>query len=249
MINEKKLIIVLPAYNAAATLAKTYNEIPFNIVDEVILVDDSSRDNTVEEAKKLGIQHIIVHEQNKGYGGNQKTCYTKALALNADIVIMLHPDYQYTPKLIHSMAYLIANNVYHVVLASRILGRGALRGGMPRYKYIANRALTFTQNILMNQKLSEYHTGYRAFSAEVLRNINFMANSDDFVFDNQMLAQICYAGYEIAEITCPTLYFKEASSINFRRSVTYGLGVLATSFSYFFKKTGLGNHRIFQKPQ
>jgi len=190
-----------------------------------------------------------VHEQNKGYGGNQKTCYTKALALNADIVIMLHPDYQYTPKLIHSMAYLIANNVYHVVLASRILGRGALRGGMPRYKYIANRALTFTQNILMNQKLSEYHTGYRAFSAEVLRNINFMANSDDFVFDNQMLAQICYAGYEIAEITCPTLYFKEASSINFRRSVTYGLGVLATSFSYFFKKTGLGNHRIFQKPQ
>lgn len=249
MINEKKLIIVLPAYNAAATLAKTYNEIPFNIVDEVILVDDSSRDNTVEEAKKLGIQHIIVHEQNKGYGGNQKTCYTKALALNADIVIMLHPDYQYTPKLIHSMAYLIANNVYHVVLASRILGRGALRGGMPRYKYIANRALTFTQNILMNQKLSEYHTGYRAFSAEVLRNINFMANSDDFVFDNQMLAQICYAGYEIAEITCPTLYFKEASSINFRRSVTYGLGVLATSFSYFLKKTGLGNHRIFQKPQ
>lgn len=249
MINEKKLIIVLPAYNAAATLAKTYNEIPFDIVDEVILVDDSSRDNTVEEAKKLGIQHIIVHEQNKGYGGNQKTCYTKALALNADIVIMLHPDYQYTPKLIHSMAYLIANNVYHVILASRILGRGALRGGMPLYKYIANRALTFTQNILMNQKLSEYHTGYRAFSAEVLRNINFMANSDDFVFDNQMLAQICYAGYEIAEITCPTLYFKEASSINFRRSVTYGLGVLATSFSYFLKKTGLGNHRIFRKPQ
>lgn len=240
MINGKKLIIVLPAYNAGQTLEKTYSEIPFDIVDEVILVDDSSRDNTVEVARRLGIHHVIVHQQNKGYGGNQKTCYNKALELNADIVIMLHPDYQYTPKLIHSMAYLIANDVYHVVLASRILGRGALRGGMPFYKYIANRLLTFTQNVLMNQKLSEYHTGYRAFSAEVLQRINYELNSDDFVFDNQMLAQICYADYEIAEITCPTLYFKEASSINFSRSVTYGMGVLGTSFGYFFKKIGLG---------
>ncbi|HOE05346.1 MAG TPA: glycosyltransferase family 2 protein, partial [Bacteroidales bacterium] len=216
MINNKKLIIVLPAYNASQTLEKTWSEIPFDIVDEVILVDDSSRDNTVEVAKSLGIHHIIVHEQNKGYGGNQKTCYNKALELEGDIVVMLHPDYQYTPKLIHSMAYLIANEVYQVVLGSRILGRGALRGGMPFYKYIANRLLTFTQNVLMNQKLSEYHTGYRAFSADVLRKINYNVNSDDFVFDNQMLAQICFAGYEIAEITCPTLYFEEASSINFR---------------------------------
>jgi len=239
MINNKKLIIVLPAYNASQTLEKTWAEIPFDIVDEVILVDDSSRDNTVEVAKSLGIHHIIVHEQNKGYGGNQKTCYNKALELEGDIVVMLHPDYQYTPKLIHSMAYLIANDVYHVVLGSRILGRGALRGGMPFYKYIANRLLTFTQNVLMNQKLSEYHTGYRAFSADVLRKINYNVNSDDFVFDNQMLAQICFAGYEIAEITCPTLYFEEASSINFRRSVTYGMGVLKTSFGYFFRKIGI----------
>ncbi|HQL70289.1 MAG: glycosyltransferase family 2 protein [Bacteroidales bacterium] len=239
MINNKKLIIVLPAYNASQTLEKTWSEIPFDIVDEVILVDDSSRDNTVEVAKSLGIHHIIVHEQNKGYGGNQKTCYNKALELEGDIVVMLHPDYQYTPKLIHSMAYLIANEVYQVVLGSRILGRGALRGGMPFYKYIANRLLTFTQNVLMNQKLSEYHTGYRAFSADVLRKINYNVNSDDFVFDNQMLAQICFAGYEIAEITCPTLYFEEASSINFRRSVTYGMGVLRTSFGYFFRKLGI----------
>ncbi|HRW21845.1 MAG TPA: glycosyltransferase family 2 protein [Bacteroidales bacterium] len=246
MIESKKVIVVLPAYNAAQTLEKTYNEIPFDIVDEVILVDDYSTDNTVEIGKSLGIKHIIKHEINKGYGGNQKSCYNKALELKGNIVIMLHPDYQYTPKLIHSMAYLIANNVYHVVLGSRILGNGALRGGMPFYKYFANRMLTFSQNILMGQKLSEYHTGYRAFSGEVLKKIKFELNSDDFVFDNQMLAQICNAGYEIAEITCPTKYFKEASSINFKRSVKYGLGVLGTSFKYFFHRIGISKSKIFE---
>lgn len=245
MINNKKIAIVLPAYNAAKTLAQTYNEIPFDIVDEVILVDDKSKDNTVEEGKKIGIKHIVVHEQNKGYGGNQKSCYNKALELDADIVVMLHPDYQYTPKLIHSMCYLIANGVYEVVLGSRILGKGALRGGMPFYKYVANRGLTLTQNILMGQKLSEYHTGYRAFSKKVLQSINYNINSDDFVFDNQMLAQIFYAGFEIAEITCPTKYFKEASSINFRRSTKYGFGVLSTSLKYFFNKLGLGKSKLF----
>ncbi len=239
----------MPAYNAAATLEKTYNEIPFDIVDEVILVDDHGTDNTVEVAKSLGIKHIIRHEENKGYGGNQKTCYNKALELGADIVIMLHPDYQYTPKLIHSMAYLIANDVYPVVFGSRILGKGALKGGMPLYKYVANRFLTLAQNIIINQKLSEYHTGYRAFSREVLENINYNANSDDFVFDNQMISQIFYAGYEIAEITCPTKYFDEASSINFSRSMKYGLGVLATSFNHFFNKIGLAKSDIYQKPQ
>ncbi|MDY0161302.1 MAG: glycosyltransferase family 2 protein [Bacteroidales bacterium] len=246
MIESKKVIVVLPAYNAAQTLEKTYNEIPFDIVDEVILVDDYSTDNTVEIGKSLGIKHIIKHEINKGYGGNQKSCYNKALELKGNIVIMLHPDYQYTPKLIHSMAYLIANNVYPVVLGSRILGNGALRGGMPFYKYFANRMLTFSQNILMGQKLSEYHTGYRAFSGEVLKKIKFELNSDDFVFDNQMLAQICNAGYEIAEITCPTKYFKEASSINFKRSVKYGLGVLGTSFKYFFHRIGISKSKIFE---
>jgi glycosyltransferase involved in cell wall biosynthesis len=249
MINHKIITVVLPAYNAAKTIEITYNEIPFDIVDHVILVDDHSRDDTVQVAKKLGIKHIVEHYLNKGYGGNQKSCYTKALELNSDIVIMLHPDYQYTPKLIQSMSYLIANDVYHVVLGSRILGRGALRGGMPLYKYISNRVLTLTQNILMNQKLSEYHTGYRAFSKEVLQRINFMANSDDFVFDNQMLAQICYAGYEIAEITCPTKYFEEASSINLRRSTIYGIGVLKTSISYFLQKIRLGNFEIFRSPK
>ncbi len=239
----------MPAYNAAATLEKTYNEIPFDIVDEVILVDDHGTDNTVEVGKSLGIRHIIRHEENKGYGGNQKTCYNKALELGADIVIMLHPDYQYTPKLIHSMAYLIANEVYPVVFGSRILGKGALKGGMPLYKYIANRFLTLAQNIIINQKLSEYHTGYRAFSREVLENINYNANSDDFVFDNQMISQIFYAGYEIAEITCPTKYFDEASSINFSRSMKYGLGVLATSFNHFFNKIGLLQSDIYQKPK
>jgi len=247
MINNKIITVVLPAYNAEKTLEQTYLEIPFDIVDHVILVDDRSRDNTFEKAQKLGIKHIIQHTENKGYGGNQKTCYNKALELNSDIVVMLHPDYQYSPKLIHSMCYLIANGVYEVVLGSRILGKGALKGGMPLYKYIANRFLTLTQNILMNRKLSEYHTGYRAFSANVLKKVNYNVNSDDFVFDNQMLAQIFYAGFEIAEITCPTKYFDDASSINISRSIKYGLGVLAVSFSYMIQKTGLFQFRIFRK--
>lgn len=245
MINGKKICVVLPAYNAEKTLEQTFNEIPFDIVDDVILVDDRSRDNTVEVARNLGIKYIIVHEENKGYGGNQKSCYDKALEIGSDIVVMLHPDYQYTPKLIHSMCYVIANDVYQVVLGSRILGKGALRGGMPIYKYIANRFLTLAQNMLMKQKLSEYHTGYRAFSKEVLLNIKYKLNSDDFIFDNQMLAQIFYAGYEIAEITCPTKYFEEASSINLKRSIKYGLGVLGVSFRYFLQKKGLAKYRIF----
>jgi len=239
MIKGKKVVVVMPAYNAAETLEKTYKEIPMNIVDEVILVDDHGTDNTTDLAKLLGIQHVIRHEKNKGYGGNQKTCYNKALEIGADIVIMLHPDYQYTPKLIESMSYLIANEVYPVVLGSRILGKGALKGGMPLYKYIANRFLTLFQNVMIGQKLSEYHTGYRAFSKEVLENISFNNNSDDFVFDNQMLSQIVYKNYEIAEITCPTKYFEEASSINLSRSITYGLGVLSTSFKHFFTRIGL----------
>ncbi len=246
MINTKKVAVVLPAYNAERTLEQTYSEIPFDIVDEVILVDDFSTDNTYELAQKIGVSHVIKHESNKGYGGNQKSCYHKALEIGADIVVMLHPDYQYTPKLIHSMCYLIANDVYPVVLGSRILGKGALQGGMPIYKYIANRFLTFTQNVLMNQKLSEYHTGYRAFSSEVLRVIALEKNSDDFVFDNQMLAQICHKGYAIAEITCPTKYFEEASSINLKRSTVYGLGVLYTSFRYFLSKTLHIKYAIFE---
>lgn len=246
MVANKKLIVVLPAYNAALTLEKTFNEIPHAIVDAVILVDDKSTDATVEKAKALGIEHIIKHQENLGYGANQKNCYKKALELNADIVIMLHPDYQYTPKLITAMSAIIAEEVYQVVLGSRILGKGALKGGMPLYKYIANRWLTLLQNILMNQKLSEYHTGYRAFSKGVLQSLNLGANSDDFVFDNQMLAQIAYKGYEIAEITCPTKYFKEASSINFRRSLTYGIGVVKTAFMYFLQKNKLANFSIFQ---
>src|SRR5260221_9721162 len=203
MIDGKKLVIVLPAYNAELTLRKTYAEIPFEIVDEVVLVDDNSSDRTVAVAHELGIIHIIKHDKNRGYGGNQKSCYDKALELGADIVIMLHPDYQYTPKLIMAMASIIANEVYPVVLGSRILGMGALKGGMPVYKYIFNRFLTLSQNLLMNQKLSEYHTGYRAYKREVLEKVDYHKNSDDFVFDNQMLAQICYAGFEIAEVTCP----------------------------------------------
>jgi len=245
MMRSKKVVVVLPAYNAATTMEKTYAEIPFDIVDDVVLVDDASRDETSEVGKRLGIRHIIRHEKNKGYGGNQKSCYDKARELNADIVIMLHPDYQYTPKLIHAMTSIIAYDVYPVVLGSRILGRGALKGGMPIYKYIFNRMLTLTQNLLMRQKLSEYHTGYRAFSRDVLEKINYHANSDDFVFDNQMLAQIFYAGFEAAEVTCPTLYEEESSSINFSRSVTYGLGVLRTSFQYFFAKAGISKSKIF----
>ena len=243
---SRKIIVVLPAYNASKTLQQTYNEIPFDIVDSVILVDDRSTDNTVELAREMGIEHIIIHEKNMGYGGNQKSCYNKALELGADIVIMLHPDYQYDPRLIHSMSYLIANDVYPVVIGSRILGKGALKGGMPMYKYIANRFLTFTQNVLMNQKLSEYHTGYRAFSREVLQAINFNQNSDDFVFDNQMLAQIFHKGYEIAEITCPTKYFAEASSINLSRSMTYGFGVLKTSLDYFLDKNKIRASKLFR---
>jgi glycosyltransferase involved in cell wall biosynthesis len=247
MINNKKIVVVLPAYNAEKTLQRTYDEIPFDIVDDVVLVDDCSKDNTSELARKIGIKHVIRHEKNKGYGGNQKTCYDKAMELNADIVIMLHPDYQYTPKLIPSMAHLIASDLYPVVFGSRILGKGALKGGMPMYKYIFNRLLTLSQNILINQKLSEYHTGYRAFSKEVIQSINYHANSDDFVFDNQMISQIFYAGFEIAEVTCPTKYFDDASSINFRRSSKYGLGVLGTSFTHFFNKIGIVKSSIYKK--
>jgi glycosyltransferase involved in cell wall biosynthesis len=236
MINKKKIVVILPAYNAALTLRSTYLEIPMDIVDEVILTDDASTDETVQVAESLGIKHILTHDRNRGYGANQKTCYRKALELNADIVIMLHPDYQYTPKLIPSMVYLIANNVYQVVLGSRILGRGALKGGMPLYKYIANRVLTFFQNLMTGAKLSEYHTGYRAFSSDVLQNILYEKNSDGFVFDNQILSQIIYAGYDIAEITCPAKYFKEASSINFINSVYYGWGVVGVSLQHFLQR-------------
>lgn len=239
MLRNKKIVVVLPAYNASLTLEKTYSEIPFDIVDDVVLVDDLSTDATIEVAKKIGIKHIVQHHKNRGYGGNQKSCYDKALALGADIVIMLHPDYQYTPHLIPSMAHIIANDLYPVVFGSRILGKGALKGGMPMYKYIFNRMLTLSQNILINQKLSEYHTGFRAFSRDVLETVNYEANSDDFVFDNEMISQIFMAGFEIAEITCPTKYFKEASSINFSRSMKYGLGVLGVSFRHFFHRTGL----------
>ena len=236
----------MPAYNAYNTLEKTYNEVPFSIVDDVILVDDYGTDNTFELANKLGIKHVIRHEYNKGYGGNQKTCYNKALDLKADIIVMLHPYYQYTPKLIESMCSIIANELYPVVLGSRILGKGALKGGMPIYKYVANRILTLFQNILMNQKLSEYHTGFRAFSADVLNGIKYNENSDDFIFDNQMLAQIMFKGYEIGEITCPTKYFEDASSINFKRSFIYGIGVIMTSLKYFFTKIGIINWKILK---
>ena len=236
MYNGKKVVVVLPAYNAALTIEKTISEIPMNVVDELVLVDDNSTDNSIEVAQRAGIKHIIKHTRNKGYGGNQKSCYDKALELNADIVIMLHPDYQYTPKLLLAMISIIGNDLYKVVFASRILGKGALKGGMPLYKYIANRVLTFFQNTLMNQKLSEYHTGYRAYHKDVLEKIDYRNSSDDFIFDNEMIAQIFYNGFEIAEVTCPTKYFKEASSINLQRSITYGLGVLKVSVLYFFTK-------------
>lgn len=246
VLNGKKIAVVLPAYNAAQTVGKTYNEIPMDLVDTVILVDDASEDDTSAVAQELGIEHVIRHESNKGYGGNQKSCYEKALSLGADIIIMLHPDYQYTPKLIHAISGIIAYDVYPVVLGSRILGKGALKGGMPIYKYIANRVLTLFQNILMGQKLSEYHTGYRAFSKDIFDKINIQNNSDDFVFDNQMLAQICFKGYEIGEVTCPTKYFEEASSINFSRSTTYGLGVLQTSLLFRLAKWKIFTHKIFK---
>ncbi len=233
---NKKVVVVLPSYNASATLTKTYAEIPFDLVDEVVLVDDKSYDNTVEIAKGLGINHIVIHDINRGYGGNQKSCYDKALALDADIVVMLHPDYQYSPKLLRAMVSVIGEGLYEVMFGSRILGKGALKGGMPMYKYLSNRVLTLAQNILMNQKLSEYHTGYRAYSAAVLKAIPYHKNSDDFVFDNQVVAQIFYAKFEIGEITCPTKYFEGASSISFSRSVSYGIGVLGVSFRYFLTK-------------
>jgi glycosyltransferase involved in cell wall biosynthesis len=246
VLNDKKLVVVLPAYNAEKTLEATYEEIPHHIVDEVLLVDDKSSDRTIEVARKLGIL-TFVHEQNLGYGGNQKTCYTEALKLGADIVVMLHPDYQYTPKLITAMASLIAEGLYDVVLGSRILGIGALHGGMPMYKYISNRFLTAAENLLVAHKLSEYHTGYRAFSRKVLESLPLSENSDDFVFDNQMLAQIIFFGYSIAEITCPTKYFEEASSINFSRSVTYGLGVLETAIRFRLHKLGWLESKIYDE--
>ena len=231
MIHHKKIVVVLPAYDAEKTLEQTYREIPADIVDHVLMVDDASTDGTVELARRLGIQ-IIVHERNRGYGGNQKTCYEAALRANADVVVMLHPDYQYDPRLVTAMAGMIAAGVYDCVLGSRILGNTALRGGMPFYKYVANRLLTTFQNVLMRTKLSEFHTGYRAFSREVLETLPLRANSDDFVFDNQMLAQIAAQGYRIGEVPCPTRYFAESSSISFRRSVVYGFGVLWTSLRY-----------------
>ena len=236
----------MPAYNAELTLEQTYGEIPFDIVDDVILVDDYSKDSTLDIAKRLGIKYVIKHELNKGYGGNQKTCFNKALELNADIVIMLHPDYQYTPKLIHSMTYLIANGVYPVVFGCRILIHGAIKGGMPLYKYVSNRFLTAFENLLIRQKLAEYHTGYRAYSAEVLKAVNYNKCSNNFIFDNEIIAQIFNKGFEIAEITCPTRYFKGASSINFNNSVIYGLGVLRVSIRYFLHKAKILKYYLLE---
>ena len=247
MLHDKKIVVVLPAYNAAKTLEKTYNEIPFDIVDDIVLVDDNSPDDTIKVAENLGIKHIIKHQKNRGYGGNQKTCYAHALSLGADVIIMLHPDYQYTPMLIPAMASIIAQELYPVVLGSRILGKGALKGGMPMYKYIANRFLTLFQNILIGEKLSEYHTGYRAFSKEVIMALHLEANSDDFVFDNQMLSQIVYAGFSIGEVTCPTKYFAEASSINFKRSSIYGLGVLWVSLKHFLQRIGIAKFDMYKR--
>ncbi|HEY4708276.1 MAG TPA: glycosyltransferase family 2 protein [Thermodesulfobacteriota bacterium] len=247
MLHGKKVVVVLPAYHAEKTLVMTYNDIPFDVVDELVLVDDCSADNTVAVAKKLGIRNIVVHEKNKGYGGNQKTCYTEALSLGADIVVMVHPDYQYAPKLITAMASMIASGEYDVVLGSRVLGTGALKGGMPFYKYVSNRFLTLAENLLLGEKISEYHTGYRAFSKQVLETLPLNENSDDFVFDNQMLAQSVWFGFRIGEISCPTKYFEDASSINFRRSVIYGFGVLGTALKFKLQKMGLRQYGIFKK--
>jgi len=246
MINNKKIAVVLPAYNAEKTLRKTCDEIPRDIVDFIILTDDNSSDKTLEIAHGIPINHIISHQRNMGYGANQTTCYDKALSLGADIIIMLHPDYQYTPRLIPSMCNLIANGLFHVVLGSRILGKGALKGGMPVYKYVSNRILTVIQNILLNQKLSEYHTGYRAFSKEVLEKINYKQNSSGYIFDNQMLAQIVFLKYEIAEISCPTVYSKDSSSINFKNSIVYGFGVIKVSLQFFLQKTGIYHFKLFE---
>lgn len=245
MLHQKKIIVVLPAYNAAKTLELTYREIPHDIVDEVILVDDASRDDTAARANELGI-HTIIHAENRGYGGNQKTCYAEALSHDADVVVMVHPDYQYSPRLITAMASMIVSGHYDVVLGSRILGGGALKGGMPLYKYLANRFLTLVENLALGVKLSEYHTGYRAFSRRVLESLPLDANSDDFVFDNEMLAQAVYFGFRIGEISCPTKYFEDASSINFRRSVNYGFGVLATSLKFLLQRWGIMRSSIFE---
>jgi glycosyltransferase involved in cell wall biosynthesis len=236
----------MPAYNAAKTLQQTYNELPLDIVDEVILVDDHSNDNTAEIAHSIGIRHVIIHDKNLGYGGNQKTCYKYALNLGADIVVMVHPDYQYTPKLCTAMASLIAEGVYECVLGSRILGTGALKGGMPYYKYVANRCLTAFQNILLSYKLSEYHTGYRAFSRKILEELPLDRNSDNFIFDNQMLSQIIFAGYDVGEISCPTRYMKDSSSINLSNSIVYGLGVVKTSIEYRASRFGFINLARFK---
>jgi glycosyltransferase involved in cell wall biosynthesis len=246
MLEGKKIAVVLPAYNAAKTLEKTYSEIPKDVVDEILLTDDSSRDDTVSVARKLGIE-VHVHAENRGYGGNQKTCYQKALDKGADIVIMLHPDYQYPPRLITAMAGLITSGMFDVVLGSRILGGMALKGGMPLYKYFSNRMLTLIENALISQKISEYHTGYRGFSREVLLNLPLLENSDDFVFDNQMLAQAAYFGYRIGEITAPSQYTKESSSIGFRRSMTYGWGVIGTALKFVLQKLRLGRFAIFSR--
>jgi len=245
MLHGKKVVVVMPAYHAEKTLVMTYNDIPFDVVDDVVLVDDCSSDDTVAVGKKLGIKNIVVHEKNKGYGGNQKTCYAQALKLGADIVVMVHPDYQYAPKLITAMASMIASEEYDCVLASRVLGTGALKGGMPFYKYISNRFLTLAENLLLGEKISEYHTGYRAFSKKVLETLPLNENSDDFVFDNQMLAQTAWFGFKIGEISCPTKYFEDASSINFKRSVIYGFGVLGTAMKFKLQKLGLKRYPIF----
>lgn len=246
MLNGRKIVVVMPAYNAERTLGKTCDEVPKDIVDDIILTDDNSRDRTVEIARSLGLK-VFIHSDNKGYGANQKTCYREALKLGADVVVMLHPDYQYPPKLITPMAALITSGMFDVVLGSRILGNKALEGGMPIYKYMANRILTLIENNLIGQKLSEYHTGYRAFSREVLLSLPLLENSDDFVFDNQMLLQAFFAGYRVGEITCPAIYTGESSSINFRRSVVYGCGVIGESFKYALQKHSMGKFRIFDK--
>lgn len=247
MIDGKNLAVVLPAYNAEQTLTTTYEDLPHSIIDHVILVDDASKDNTVEIAHSLGISHIITHDVNLGYGGNQKTCYTTALDLGADIVVMVHPDYQYSPKLCGAMAWMVASEEYDVVLGSRIIGNDALKNGMPIWKYVANRGLTFIENILISQKLSEYHTGYRAFSKEVLETLPLNENSNDFVFDNQMLAQAAYFGFRIGELSCPTRYMPEASSINFQRSIKYGFGVLGTAMEFRLNKMNLQKSQRFSE--
>ena len=244
MVLGKKLIVVMPAYNAEKTLRQTYAELPHEYVDNVILVDDASRDNTAVVARELGITTII-HSENRGYGANQKTCYSEALRLGADIVVMVHPDYQYSPRLVTAMASMIMSGHYDVVLASRILGGKARKGGMPLYKYVANRFLTFFENVMLGVKLSEYHSGYRAFSRAVLESLPLEKNSDDFIFDNEMLAQVVFFGYEIGEISCPTRYFEDASSINFPRAVTYGLGVLSTSIKFALQKSGMRSFPLF----